>query len=80
MGSPQDRCEGALWGLAAGDKNGGPIRMAVLLAESLIEKEKFDKDDVVKRYDDWYNNKDEEPCFDTGGTFVSVFKRMSQVW
>lgn len=31
----QDRVAGILWGLAAGDKNGGPIRMAVLLAESL---------------------------------------------
>jgi hypothetical protein len=27
----RDRVEGVLWGLAAGDRNGGPIRMAVRL-------------------------------------------------
>ncbi len=33
----KDRAEGILLGLAAGDRNGGPIRMAVRLAESLGE-------------------------------------------
>ena len=32
-----DRCRGVLIGLAAGDKIGGPSRMAVRLAESLLE-------------------------------------------
>src|SRR5262245_11108043 len=32
-----DRCRGVLLGLAAGDRNGGPICMAVRLAESLLE-------------------------------------------
>ena len=31
----EDRCRGVLVGLAAGDRIGGPIRMAVRLAESL---------------------------------------------
>ena len=31
----EDRCRGVLIGLAAGDRIGGPIRMALLLAESL---------------------------------------------
>ena len=33
----EDRCRGVLVGLAAGDKIGGPIRMAVRLAESLVD-------------------------------------------
>ena len=32
----EDRCRGVLIGLAAGDRIGGPIRMALLLAESLL--------------------------------------------
>jgi hypothetical protein len=32
----EDRCRGVLIGLAAGGRIGGPIRMALLLAESLL--------------------------------------------
>src|SRR5262249_9550267 len=32
----EDRCRGVLVGLAAGDRIGGPIRLAVRLAESLL--------------------------------------------
>ena len=31
----EDRCRGVLVGVAAGDRIGGPIRMALRLAESL---------------------------------------------
>src|SRR6516165_8118787 len=58
----QDRCRGVLLGLAAGDRNGGPIRMAVRLAESLLELGRFDPQDIVARYLRWWR----EGAFDTG--------------
>ncbi len=57
-----DRCRGVLIGLAAGDRNGGPIRMAVRLAESLLERGHFDPTDIVGRYLHWWR----EGAFDTG--------------
>jgi ADP-ribosylglycohydrolase len=58
----QDRCRGVFLGLAAGDRNGGPIQMAVRPAESLVEREAFDPADVARRYLQWYR----EGAFDTG--------------
>jgi ADP-ribosyl-[dinitrogen reductase] hydrolase len=58
----QDRCQGVLLGLAAGDRNGGPIRMAVRLAESLLELGRFDPQDILARYLRWWG----EGAFDTG--------------
>jgi ADP-ribosylglycohydrolase len=58
----EDRCRGVLVGLAAGDRIGGPIRMAVLLAESLVETGRFDPADVLGRYLAWWR----EGAFDTG--------------
>ena len=60
--SVQDRCRGVLLGLAAGDRNGGPIRMAVRSAESLLELGRFDPTDIVGRYLCWWK----EGVFDTG--------------
>lgn len=57
-----DRCRGVLLGLAAGDRNGGPIRMALRLAESLIDCGGFDPSDVLGRYLRWWR----EGAFDTG--------------
>jgi len=48
--------------LAAGDRNGGPIRMAVRLAESLLELGRFDPQDIVGRYLRWWR----AGAFDTG--------------
>src|SRR5437764_4766275 len=45
-----DRCRGVLVGLAAGDQIGGPIRMAVRLAESLLDCGGFDPSDILGRY------------------------------
>jgi hypothetical protein len=45
-----DRCRGVLVGLAAGDRNGGTIRMAMRLAESLLDCGDFDVADILKRY------------------------------
>lgn len=69
-GSREDRAMGALIGLAAGDRNGGPIEMAVRLAECLAEEGRFDPATVFDRYLDWYRN----GAFDTGPVALEVFR------
>jgi ADP-ribosylglycohydrolase len=64
-----DRIRGVLLGLAAGDRNGGPIRMAARLAESLADRRRFDPDDILARYLDWWR----DGAFDTGPTAATVF-------
>ncbi|KAL6040080.1 ADP-ribosylglycohydrolase, variant 2 [Balamuthia mandrillaris] len=66
-------------GLCAGDRNGGPVRMAVRLAESLVEKQTYDREDVIRRYHAWHKGPpyDTEKAFDTGLTFRSVFSAIS---
>src|SRR5262249_46499203 len=58
----EDRCRGVLVGLAAGDRIGGPSRMALRLAESLVETGRFDAADVLGRYLAWWG----QGAFDTG--------------
>ena len=69
MNSTVDRAAGVLLGLAAGDRNGGPINMAVRLAESLIAKRRCDPEDIGARYLEWWR----EGAFDTGPTAARVF-------
>jgi ADP-ribosylglycohydrolase len=69
----QDRCRGVLLGLAAGDHNGGPIRMAVRLAESLLALGRFDPADIVGRYLRWWR----EGAFDTGPVSGRALERMA---
>lgn len=69
MGEYRDRIRGVLLGLAAGDRNGGPIRMAVRLAESLADRQRFDPDDALARYLAWWR----DGAFDTGPTAATVF-------
>jgi ADP-ribosylglycohydrolase len=57
-----DRCQGVLLGLAAGDRIGGPIRMALRLAESLLDCGGFDPADILEHYLRWW----QEGAFDTG--------------
>lgn len=64
-----DRVMGLLYGLAAGDQNGGPIRMALRLAESLADRQAFDPEDVLSRYLEWYRN----GAFDMGAVAARVF-------
>ena len=64
----QDSIEGILLGLAAGDRNGGPIRMAVRIAESLVETRRIDVDDIGARYLHWWR----DGAFDTGPTAARV--------
>jgi len=103
----RDRVRGALLGLAAGDRNGGPIRMvrnqnivcddfwaksryvledlmtltqALRLAQSLIAKQKYDRNDIIDRYYKWFRGPpyDTERAFDTGATFASVFHQYAK--
>ena len=70
VGESQDRVRGVLVGLAAGDRNGGPVRMAVRLAESLIERQRFDPEDLLDRYLGWWR----AGAFDTGPTTAEVLR------
>ena len=56
-----------LRGLAAGDKNGGPIRLAMLLYDE-VSKSGFTEKGVFQAYYNWITTKG----FDTGPTFEQV--------
>lgn len=64
----EDRTMGVLLGLAAGDRIGGPIRMALRVAESLRDQDGFNISDIGIRYLDWWR----EGAFDTGPTVARV--------
>jgi ADP-ribosyl-[dinitrogen reductase] hydrolase len=71
----RDRAAGVLFGLAAGDRIGGPIRMALTLAESLAERRRFDADDLGDRYLAWYRS---GRAFDTGAVAWQVLQRVDE--
>ena len=58
----EDRCRGVLVGLAAADRIGGPIRMAVRMADSLVACGGFNASDILERYLCWWR----DGAFDTG--------------
>ena len=62
MSTIEDRISGVLYGLAAGDRIGGPIAMAMCLSESLLTRRIFDLSDILDRYLVWWT----ESGFDTG--------------
>jgi ADP-ribosylglycohydrolase len=70
----QDRVQGVLLGLAAGDRNGGPVRMALRLAESLLARRDLDTDDLLSRYLGWWR----EDGIDSGPTTARVLERIDQ--
>ena len=70
MDERTDRIAGMLFGLAAGDKIGGPVRMALRVADSLIACGTFDVRDVSLRYLDWWRT----GAFDTGPTAAAVLE------
>ena len=61
-------------GIKEGDKNGGPTELAKILTNSLIECNGFNKKDLIRRYQHWWNT----DAFDTGPTFAMVFNKVSQ--
>lgn len=70
MDERTDRLAGMFFGLAAGDRIGGPARMALRVADSLLARGTFDVRDVGQRYLDWWRN----GAFDTGPTAASVLE------
>lgn len=67
-----DRLEhiaGVLFGLAAGDRIGGPLNMALTLAESLVERGGFETDAVGRSYYEWWRT----DGYDSGPTSAQVF-------
>ena len=73
MTSKSDRAAGLLIGLIVGDKNLGPMHMALMVAESLEKNKKFNKLDIFSSYLDWFENKG-EGSDDTGVVGLKVFK------
>jgi len=65
-----DRAKGVLIGLAAGDKNLGPIEMSLMLAESLIAKGKLDLADTSARWLSWWRR----GAWDTGRVVDDVMQ------
>jgi len=68
-----DRLKGVLLGMAAGERNGGPTCMALELADSLIELKRFDADDILHRYLNWW----QLDGFDAGTISSQVFSLMT---
>lgn len=62
-----------LLGQAIGDRIGGPIRMALMLGESLISRSGLDTQHIAAQYLDWYNT----DAFDTGPIWHQVFDRVN---
>jgi ADP-ribosylglycohydrolase len=59
-----------LLGLAAGDRNGGPVRLALRLAESLLARGGLHTDDLLGRYLQWWR----EDGIDSGPTTARVLE------
>jgi ADP-ribosylglycohydrolase len=74
MNALHDRVRGVLYGLAAGDRNGGPIAMALCLGESLVSSYGYDAEDVLQRYLSWWKTEG----YDTGPVTAYVFVRTLQ--
>ncbi|MCA9755172.1 MAG: ADP-ribosylglycohydrolase family protein [Candidatus Eisenbacteria bacterium] len=70
----RDRVRGILLGLAAGDRIGGPIRMALFVAESLHERQGFERADLEARYLEWWR----DGAFDTGPTVAEVLSQVER--
>src|SRR5690349_9610125 len=68
--SVTDRSRGVLLGLAAGDLNGGPVRMALRLGQSLLACGELEPDDLLPRYLSWWR----EDGIDSGPTTARVFE------
>ena len=62
-----------LLGQATGDRIGGPIRMALILGNSIADKQCLDTAELTKRYLAWYRT----DAFDTGPVWSAVFEQIS---
>lgn len=64
-----DRIAGVLFGLAAGDRIGGPLSMALTLAECLADRGTLDLDAIGQSYFEWWRG----DGYDSGPTSAQVF-------
>lgn len=69
-----DRASGVLIGLAAGDRNLGPIEMALLICESLFDNDAFDSMDILQRWLAWWR----DGAWDTGRVFDAVMQLINE--
>lgn len=69
-----DRVRGILFGLAAGDRIGGPTAMGLLLAESLLARGTFDPADLLARWRSWWGGHGS----DAGPVAAKVFTLIEQ--
>lgn len=74
------RCA-VLLGLAAGDRNGGPQRLAVRMLEAVAmhPQQPYPRDSVAAAYLSWYSPPPQvhDRAFDTGAAFDAVFHKVS---
>lgn len=70
----QEKVKGVILGLAAGDRIGGPTKMATLLGESLVENSSFIANDVWGKYNSWWLT----DGFDVGNVSEKVFNLVAQ--
>ena len=68
-----DRTKGMLVGIAAGDRNGGPVQMCCCLAESLAMCKRYRPAHVFISYLRWWGRGTGVDAWDTGPTSGSVF-------
>ena len=73
MAGESERARGLLLGLLMGDRNGGPIQMALELTSSLRRLGRFSPDDVRIRYLTWFQREGT----DTGPVAGRVFGLIS---
>ena len=59
-------------GINLGDQIGGPFDLASVLIDCIKKNNKFNKEDLFKKYLNWWKN----GAFDTGPTFASVFTKI----
>ncbi len=62
-----------LLGQATGDRIGGPIRMALILGNTIADKGGLDTTELTRRYLAWYRT----DAFDTGPVWSAVFDQIS---
>jgi hypothetical protein len=73
LGGESERARGILLGLLMGDRNGGPIQMALELASSPWSLGRFSPEDVRRRCLEWFLRQGT----DTGPVSARVFELIS---
>ena len=72
-----DQVLGLLLGLAAGDRNGGPIQMSLALGESIHHNQSYDPVHVFHSYLTWWKQGSGVDAWDTGPLAAQIFAKAS---